>query len=483
MIEFPKATKKNVYLIVGILILIGIGAAGFFLFLLPGDKQDPSAGSSSTQPNSVENQTDPVMPLFRVTQNPGDIVNFDNWSATSQQADAPLPAECPSYAEKALEPYGGIPPDATLDSVRDDMHGCIHEKSEVKCYAVSRSLVYRQKPYNVTIYGQKGSMSIALSAGGLPNSIKKNWLTLRETGITPIIPASEAMVRLRQGEGKNIPPGPLDLTILTVEPGYYVPENITNVSYLEPVWVITAKDEIKKNTLTLFIPAGKTIPDEEINPESGPGNFQNFTEAGRILPRPDIAGVSHVLIGTSGPVGEDAARESIRKFTANPGISLHYRGQSSKQRDGCGGQNYNWVYYDFTSGGCEFYVDTWTGTVIFAKTDPGCTNIGIQDLPSVAANSPDNAAEKVGAFIQGRYPQYDKRHVVLQYRYTPDSHHTDIEYYFTGTDVNIEARFDPADGHLIQYAAYNSNLVGKCASNFGIVVFSIMVIVLLNRRR
>jgi hypothetical protein len=485
------ASQKNrrifLYVLAGIIVLIA--AALIFSFclvpatcangFLEGKKPD-------SQQNARENLTDPMMPLFRVTEDANDTIQFENWSADSQFAEAPSPEECPSYAKKALEPYGGMPRDAVLDSIRDESSGCMHTGSDEKCFVTSRRIVYRQKPYNVTIHGKAGGLSIELTAGGFPSNINKEWLTLDEVGVVHIIPASEAIERLRHGEGKNIPLDPLDLTILSVEPGYYTPENVTNGSYLEPVWTVNARDEIQKKALTLYIPAGKIPSQTELYSVSGPGISYNFSEAGGTIPLPDVSTASHVLVGTSGPVGEEAARESIRKFTANPGIALDYHGQSSRQHEGCGGQNYNWVFYDFKSGSCEFYVDTYTGSMIFASLDKSCTDIGIKDLPELAKQSPDEAKQNVSDFIREWYPQFDQRHMKLQYWNMPDSYQPDIGFSFTGDNTNIDLSFDPADGYLKQYAVYNSNFIGKCASDpgvFTIIVVAAALIVLHRRKR
>jgi hypothetical protein len=474
------------YVLAGIIVLIA-AALIFSICLIPATCANGflDGKKSDSQQNARENLTDLRMPLFRVTEGHNDTIQFENWSADRQLADAPSPEECPFYAKKVLEPYGGMPRDAELDSIQDDSRICIHTNSGENCSVTSRRIVYLQKPYNVTIHGTAGRISMTLTAGGIPSGIYKHWLTLDEVGTVHIIPASEAIERLRQGEGKNIPLDPLDLTILSAEPGYYTPENVTNASYLEPVWTINARDEIQKIALTLYIPAGKTPAQTELYPVSGPGISYNFSEAGGTIPRPEVSTASHVLVGTSGPVGEDAARESIRKFTANPGIALDYHGQSSRQHEGCGGQNYNWVFYDFTSGSCEFYINTYTGSVIFASLDPSCADIGKKDLPEQAKQSPDEAKQNVSDFIRERYPQFDQRHMKLQYWNAPNSYQPDIGFSFTGDNTNIDLSFDPDDGHLKQYAVYNSNFVGKCASDPGVftVIMVAAALIVLHRRK
>jgi hypothetical protein len=484
MAEIGKNSQKKFLVLTGIVIsFVIVTAIFFFLILPPGGNMRSESTIPGSEQSPHENQSDLVMPLFRVTESPNDTVKAENWSADGQFAEAPSPEECPSYAKKALEPYGGMPRDAVFDSVKEGSHACIGDNLGEKCFVTSRRIVYRQKPYNVAIHGTAGGLSIELTAGGLPSTINKKWLTLEEVGIVHVIPASDAMTRLRLGEGKNIPPDPLELTILSMEPGFYAPENGTNASYLEPVWAINARDEIQKKALNLYVPAGKTPAQVEFSPVSGPGIAHNFTGAGGTIPRPDVSTASHVYVGTSGPVGEDAARESIRNFTANSSIALDYHGQSSRQNEGCGGQNYNWVFYDFTSGSCEFYVDTYTGSVIYAITDPNCTSTGIPVLPSLAMKSPEDATKKVSEFLHEKYLQYDKRHIVYNYREMPDSYHKDIGYAFNDDNTNIDLSFDPAEGRLTHYAVYNSNLVGKCAGSPEIVVFAVTVMILLYRRK
>ncbi|HXX54809.1 MAG TPA: hypothetical protein VEI81_01795, partial [Methanoregula sp.] len=316
MVEIKRIAGKKVVVLMGIVIGTAFLAVLFFLILSPGVNQVTHSEVSLNIQDPPINQTDLVMPLFRVTKNPNDFIEFENWSADSQFAEAPPEKECPADAEKALEPFGGMPRDAVFDSIKDASNGCIGNDYGEKCFVTSRMIVYRQKPYGMTIHGKAGGMMIELTAGGFPSRISKQWLTLEESGIDHIIPASEAMTRLRHGEGINVPPGPLDLTILSVEPAYYTPENLSNESYLEPVWAFNARDEIHQNALTLYVPAEKIPPSVELIPESGPGMSPNFTETGGTIPIADVSSASHVYVGTSGPVGEDAARESIRLFTA-----------------------------------------------------------------------------------------------------------------------------------------------------------------------
>jgi len=480
MAETQKNRRTFLYVLAGIIVLIAIVA--LISFLLPSAIDGNCISDSSVTGGQQSSQKDPAdltMPLFRITNSANDSVSYENSSAYMQLKPAPSAEECPSLAGKALEPYGGIPQDANLESVQSTSNACIG----TDCFLVSQVVKYRQKPYDIPIHGDGGRLNLELTAGGIPSEIYKHWLTLNEVGVTHIIPASEAINRLRTGEGKNIPLDPLDLTIASAQPGYYSPENVTNGSYLEPIWIITARDEIQGRALTLYVSAENNPARHEFSDIQASGVAPNFSRAGGKIPQPDISTASHVLVGTSGPVEEDAARESIRKFTANSSIALDYHGQSSKKQEGCGGQNYNWVFYDFTSGSCEFYVDTYTGSVIYATTDRSCTSTGIPALPSLAMKSPEDATKNVSEFLHEKYPQYDKRHIIYSYREMPDSYHKDIEYAFTGDNTNIDLSFDPAEGSLTHYAVYNSNLVGKCAGSPEIVFFAVAVMIFLYRQK
>jgi hypothetical protein len=462
MAEPQESRRFFLYLLAGTIILIAIMT--FISFSLPREIHGNGFSDAGVTVDPESSKNDPgnlTMPLFRIITHANDSVRYENSSAFMQLKPAPSPEECLPFAEMAMKIYGGIPRDAQLESNQADSTACIGKD----CFVTARFLKYRQKPYGIPIYGDGGRLNIVLTAGGIPSDISKHWLTLDEVGIVKVIPASDAIERLRAGEGKNIPLDPLDLTIASAEPGYFAPDNITNGSYLEPIWIITARDEIQKKALTLYVPAGKMPAMMELSSVSDQGIDRNFTAAGGTIPRPDVSTALHIMVGTSGPVGKNAAQESIQKFTDNPGIALDYRGQSSRQNDGCGGQNYNWVFYDFTSGNCEFYVDTYTGSVIYATMDRSCTRTGIPALPSLAMKSPEDATNNVSEFLHDKYLQYDQRHIVSRYKNLPDSYHNDIEYGFTGDNTNIDLAFDPGDGRLTQYAVYNSNRIGKCAGS------------------
>ena len=126
MAEIGKNSQKKFLVLTGIVIsFVIVTAIFFFLILPPGGNMRSESTIPGSEQSPHENQSDLVMPLFRVTESPNDTVKAENWSADGQFAEAPSPEECPSYAKKALEPYGGMPRDAVFDSVKEGSHACI----------------------------------------------------------------------------------------------------------------------------------------------------------------------------------------------------------------------------------------------------------------------------------------------------------------------------------------------------------------------
>ena len=460
VVETPHNNRRFLFIVTGVIILI-IAVAVAAFFLMPA--MDNSGISGSKNPGNPADETEtitvPFVPLFKIINGTNETFIYDYEPPWGQDNPVPPINESQFYATKALEPFGGIPADAQVESIEDLESSC----HGYNCSVTKRAVRFRQTPYGMPVFGRDGRMSVNLYAVGEPGGIYKLWLPLDEVGIIRVISASEAVERLRDGEVKNSLPDVLNLTVHNMKLGYYTPENYTVLPYLEPIWVIDTTDEITNWSMIFYVPAEMRPDQHELYDNMPPGTIRNFSQQIGNVPRPDISSASNILIGTSGPVGEDKARESIEKFTGKSIPSLSYNGRF-KEFNSCG-QEYYWIYYGFTSPGCEFKVETYTGSVISAAMNRSCANIGITGLSDTMKNSPEDANALVRTFVRNRYYNFDLHHMQVSYGEMPSRYIPNIHYYLEGDSTNIDLSFFPDSGMLNNYAVYNSDQMTHCGGN------------------
>lgn len=457
--------KENNPKILGItfgIIIIVLAITGYF-FLIPGISPSSSnvPDNSSCRVDWTGKLVDPCVPLMKIVNGTNDSVYYDNFSVWSQREAAPTPDECKVLAVKALEPFGGLPADSVITDIKETSHWGLgwEGKPGYRSEVGNRRVYYQQSPYGMPIYGNGGSMTVELSFGGNLSNLQKHWLTLEESGMARVIPASAAIEKLGRGEVKNMPAGILNLTVNDMRLGYYTPVNATVPQYLEPVWVANVTDEIHNQGLALFVPA-----EDSTGGYSSPGGIiamsaRNFSQLGGTVPQPNVRTASNILIGTTGPVGVNKALDSIQKFTGNPEINLTYNGRFIEQ-EVCG-PVYFWNYYDFTSPNCSFKVETYTGIVLSGSMNRSCSEAGIPALLETGNSTPGAANSMVVNFTRDRFPLYDNDYVTVAGR---DIYRSTIIYHLTGNSSNIYATFDAGDGSLIQYGVYDRGEIMMCGN-------------------
>jgi hypothetical protein len=458
MTDNKKPVRKSVLFVLGTLLIIIAGTAVILLLPAIHPAGPPARVYQNCRLDDSGKLVDPCVPLLRIINGTNNTITYRNIGVWSDSPDNPVPSpeDCQIYAKRGLEPYGGMPEDAVPISVRDRSWWSNGQYSGVG----SRMITYRQSPYGMPVFGSAGSMSIEVGGLGNISEIEKRWVSFEEAGLARVIPASEAIRRLERGEGKNILLDALNLTIHDMKLGYYTPVNATVPQYLEPVWVINTTDEIQSRPLTFFVSAEMDPEQHEVYDRNGPGTIRNFSQVKGTVPQPDKTIASNVLIGTSGPVGKERALESVRKFTDNPDISLTYNGRFIEHNE-CG-RVYYWVYYDFTSPGCEFKIETYTGCVLSATMNKACSNAGIRDLTEMMNTTPEQADMLVVNFTRDRYFQFDEHHMAVTYRQSYTLYDPETRFYLEGVSSSIILGFDPDNGLLRDYTVFNSNEVTMC---------------------
>ena len=458
MTEDKQSNRKPVLFMLAAVLIIIAGTAVFFLMPTLYPAVPPAQGNQNCRVDRDGRLMDPCVPLLKIVNGTNNTIGYRDYSAWRGEP-APSPDECKLFAVKALEPYGGMPRDAVVTSVEDS--SWYSEGSStvtIKSGVGSRKVYYRQSPYGMPVFGNAGEMSVEFGFGGNVSEIDKHWLTLEETGLARVVPASKGIRRLERGDARNMPDDVLNLTIHDMRLGYFTPVNDSNPPYLEPVWVFNTTDEIRSRALTLIVSAEMIPEQHDVYDRSGSGTIRNFSEReGKVL-QPDVQTESNVLIGTSGPVGKEKALDAIRKFTGNPDINLTYNGRFIEHNE-CGWVYY-WNYYDFTYPGCEFKVETYTGSVLSAVMTQSCTNVRIRNLLEIGNTTPEVAGTLVSNVTRDRYSRYDKDHMTVILR---ELYNSGIVYRFDGDSSSIFITFNQDDGLLTRYEVINSKEMTMCS--------------------
>jgi|GEM_PF-7034913 len=419
MTENPGPVQKPVLLLLAtIVVIIAVGVVAFLLFsgTIAGDSQ--SGANQICRLDGSGHLIDLCVPRFKIVNGTNNSITYDNFTAGDLAVklgeSAPSPEDCNHYAEIALEPFGGMPKDAVLTSITVSSSWASDNGTAKSEGVGTRRVYYRQMRYAMPMYGTAGSMSVELGARGALSNLNKHWLTLEETGMTRVVPASEAIKKLKNGQGRDTPDLVFNLTIQDMQLGYYTPVNSTVPQYLVPIWIVNATDEIRGRSLTLYVPAELESPKLDYYLQGSSDKQPNFTQIRNASLRPDVSFPVIMWLGTSGPVGKENALESVKKFTENPGINLSYEGRFFEHGSGgCGGSSYFWDYYEFSTQACNFKVDAFTGSMITASLDPICSNAGIGKVSLEKKAPSESTLIAVTNFTRDRYYHFDRRHLNL----------------------------------------------------------------------
>jgi len=470
MTEIPEPIPKPGLIILAVIAIIIAGAV-VFLWLSGTIAGDSQAGENQVcRLDGSGHLVDPCVPIFKIVNGTNNSIKYDNFTASDLAVklgeSAPSPEECNHYAEIALEPFGGIPKDAVLTSISVSSSWASNNGTAKSLGIGTRRIYYRQMRYEMPVYGNAGSMSVELGARGVLSGLNKHWLTLEETGMTRIVPASEAIKRLETGQGRDTPDLVFNLTIQDMQLGYYTPVNTTVPQYLVPIWIVNATDEIRGRSLTLYVPAESASSELVASSRNPSDNRTNFTQIRNTSFRPDVSFPVRMWLGTSGPVGKEKALETIKKFTENPGINLSYEGRFFEHGSGgCGGSSYFWDYYEFLSPTCNFKVDAFTGTMISASLDPACSDAGIGKFSLEKVAPPKSTLAAVTNFTRDRYYHFNQRHLNL----TPyDSYDYNNLFVFEGdralqSDYGVRLVFNTSDGLLSNYMVTDDYVQYLCS--------------------
>jgi len=301
-------------------------------------------------------------------------------------------------------------------------------------------------------------------------------IRLEIVGMQEIIPASEAIERLNYDKGlfhpptkgsvyNHLPHVAMNLSIVSMNLEYLMTSDHQNHTYLEPVWDITAREEIRDMPFRFYIPADYQPSKQRTFQKNEFSHF--FSNISFFSTVPDLALPYHFWVGSSGPVGNVTAAEEVRLFLENPGSNLTYKGRYQQISGPCGG--YQYEYYRFEKDDCQILVDVYSGSVVRAVINESCIRPGFSGKSVMGNISKAEAKTLTDKFVREKYRLFNENHLIadsFDYTYNEGGEN---QISFSGdfagirqSGVNIRIRF--YDGLITRYEVADDSLEYMCSS-------------------
>jgi len=183
------------------------------------------------------------------------------------------PEEAPEVARTALEPYGGLPPDAVSNGAFTQHERVYNStlKEYVPGLPEATTISYNQKMINgLWTIGDSNYIRVDLGENGELLRIVKEWRNYTYTGDVPVISLETAIDKLERQEliESDWHPEAGDITIDLISPGYYAKEISKNETLLEPLWMFYGGNTTNGARLRFYIYARK-FADFAVSPLTG----------------------------------------------------------------------------------------------------------------------------------------------------------------------------------------------------------------------
>jgi hypothetical protein len=144
--------------------------------------------------------------------------------------------KAPDLARRAMEPYGGIPPDAyvSLSVIRKSIVGDLKNPTKIEFHY--NQVYFSRKINGIPITGMDDGIIVWLGNNGELLRYKKFWRTLEKIGDVPIVSVDKSIQKLENREMVNPPQSPSDATVTSINLRYYAKSWNDKEIYLEPVY-------------------------------------------------------------------------------------------------------------------------------------------------------------------------------------------------------------------------------------------------------
>nr|WP_319375459.1 hypothetical protein [uncultured Methanoregula sp.] len=208
-------------------------------------KEQMPSRSLQFQLNASLPPSPPFVPAYRVS----DVKKISFRSNKTQEIKMRIPGagEAPGIAKEALEPFGGLPPDAVLVESRQVFWTDFNASTGVadKRFPIYTRVQHRMQANRSPVMGTV--IEVRLGENGELLELTKEWCTLVYAGETPVITAKESFEKLkRQDLLETIQCCSGRYSITRVELGYHVETYTPDASdrpvspgVCTPVWIFS----------------------------------------------------------------------------------------------------------------------------------------------------------------------------------------------------------------------------------------------------
>jgi PKD repeat protein len=187
-----------------------------------------------------------TLPLYHGTFSQNGSINIQLKQIGKERQNVTPASEAPAAAQKALEQYGGLPPDAVLDGASTTYSEIYNHTLHATTYKepMFTTISYSREVNGLWVFGDGNSIILTLGENGELLRIFKVWRDYTCTGDADIIPIYSAFEKLRRGEVLDEPMVSDEKIIIDIaSPAYYAKNIETNETILEPIWLLVGKTE------------------------------------------------------------------------------------------------------------------------------------------------------------------------------------------------------------------------------------------------
>lgn len=181
------------------------------------------------------------LPVYQQHYLPGDQFSKDFGSNRKPKQHLTSEKDAPEAAKKAMEQFGGLPPDAQYQGSDTEYSELQTRSGElIEKEPILTNVYYGKLIDGLPVTGNFDQINLELGENGTLLHIYKSWSHLTFVKNVQIISASEAIEKLRNGETvSEINSDIDDITIYNISPGYH--ESGKEGSITEPVWFFFGK--------------------------------------------------------------------------------------------------------------------------------------------------------------------------------------------------------------------------------------------------
>ena len=148
--------------------------------------------------------------------------------------------EAPLIANKILESYGGVPPDAVYNGASTTYSEYYNNGTFTHKVPEFTTVFYSQNINGRPVLGDSNVLKLTLGTNGELLWIHKVWRNYTPDSEVPLISVNEAIDKLERQDLLDTTWSPVEgnVTIDSIGQGYYAQDTNTSATILEPLWIM-----------------------------------------------------------------------------------------------------------------------------------------------------------------------------------------------------------------------------------------------------